>query len=73
MWSEFEFNNPYEGTIPKTICDLELPLEYIEFMKKHNGGEGDIGEHWLVIYPIEELEETNYIENKIFIIYDKEE
>lgn len=59
MWSEFEFNNPYEGTIPKTICDLELPLEYIEFMKKHNGGEGDIGEHWLVIYPIEELEEIN--------------
>lgn len=59
MWSGFDFNNPYEGIIPKTICGLELPSEYIEFMKKHNGGEGDTGESWLVIYPVEELEEIN--------------
>lgn len=59
MWSEFDFNNPYEGIIPKTICGLELPSEYIEFMKKHNGGEGDTGESWLVIYPVEELKEIN--------------
>lgn len=59
MWSEFDFNNPYEGIIPKTMCGLELPSEYIEFMKKHNGGEGDTGESWLVIYPVEELEEIN--------------
>lgn len=59
MWSEFDFNNPYEGIISKTMCGLELPSEYIEFMKKHNGGEGDTGGSWLVIYPVEELEEIN--------------
>ena len=28
-------------------------------MKKHNGGEGDIGETWLILYPLEELQEIN--------------
>ncbi|WP_405352416.1 SMI1/KNR4 family protein [Ruminococcus sp.] len=59
MWSEFEFNDPYQGTIPEIMCGLKLPTEYIEFMKRHNGGEGDTGESWLVIFPIEELESVN--------------
>ncbi len=29
-------------------------------MREHNGGEGDIGEAWLVLFPLEELEEINY-------------
>ncbi len=29
-------------------------------MKEHNGGEGDIGEAWLVLFPLEELEEINH-------------
>lgn len=28
-------------------------------MKKHNGGEGDIGETWLALFPLEELQEIN--------------
>jgi len=36
-----------------------LPNDYIELMKKHNGGEGDIGETWLILYPLEELQEIN--------------
>lgn len=38
---------------------MVLPKDYIEFMKKHNGGEGDIGETWLILYPLEELQEIN--------------
>lgn len=59
MWSDFEFNEPYVGEIQKTINGVDLPIKYIEFMKKHNGGEGDTGESWLVLFPIEELQEIN--------------
>ena len=38
---------------------MVLPNDYIELMKKHNGGEGDIGETWLILYPLEELQEIN--------------
>ena len=56
-WGEFEFNAPYFGETIEKINDVVLPKDYIEFMKKHNGGEGDIGETWLVLYPLEELQE----------------
>ena len=54
-WGEFEFNAPYEGDVIEKINEVVLPKDYVEFMKKHNGGEGDIGEAWLVLYPLEEL------------------
>lgn len=28
-------------------------------MKQHNGGEGDIGESWFVLYKLEELQQIN--------------
>ena len=56
-WGEFEFNAPYEGDVIEKINEVVLPKDYVEFMKKHNGGEGDIGEAWLVLYPMEELQE----------------
>lgn len=59
MWSDFEFNAPYEGEFQRIINGVELPKEYIEFMKLHNGGEGDVGESWLVLFPMEELQEIN--------------
>lgn len=59
MWSNFVFNTPYDGISPEIINGAELPDEYIEFMKLHNGGEGDTGESWLVLFPVEELEEIN--------------
>ena len=58
-WGEFEFNAPYEGDVIEKINEVVLPKDYVEFMKKHNGGEGHIGETWLILYPLEELQEIN--------------
>ena len=44
----------------KTVNGIELPKQYLDFMREHNGGEGDIGEAWLVLFLLEELEEINY-------------
>lgn len=43
MWSDFDFNEPYDGEFNNVIYGVELPKEYVEFMKSHNGGEGDGG------------------------------
>lgn len=59
MWNEFEFNVPYNGKSITEINGVHLPQNYIDFMTEHNGGEGDIGESWLVLYPIEELKAVN--------------
>ena len=39
-------NEPYSGEFDTVIYGVELPKEYVEFMKEHNGGEGDTGESW---------------------------
>ena len=59
-WGSFEFNNPYVGEPIESVNGIELPKQYLDFMREHNGGEGDIGEAWLVLFPLEELEEINY-------------
>ena len=59
MWSDFDFNEPYNGEFNNVIYGVELPEEYVAFMKAHNGGEGDTGESWLFLFPIEELQEVN--------------
>ncbi|MGN0159988.1 MAG: SMI1/KNR4 family protein [Lachnospiraceae bacterium] len=38
-WGTFEFNTPYLGETIEKINEVVLPKDYIEFMKKHNGGE----------------------------------
>ncbi len=58
-WKDFEFNDPYHGEDIIKINDVVLPDDYKEFMKKYNGGEGDIGQTWFVLYPIDELQEIN--------------
>lgn len=58
-WEEFEFNATYIGEITEQINQVALPKDYVDFMRKHNGGEGNIGETWLVLYPLEELQEIN--------------
>lgn len=58
-WGEFIFNEPYTGDEIEKINDVILPKQYIDFMKEHNGGEGDIGETWLVLFPLEELQGMN--------------
>ena len=58
-WGEFVFNKPYAGEIIEKINEVVLPKDYVAFMKNHNGGEGDIGETWLILYPMEELQKIN--------------
>ena len=58
-WKNYEFNKPYSGDLVKEINGVPLPQQYIGFMKEHNGGEGDIGETWLVLFPLGELDEIN--------------
>lgn len=58
-WGEFEFNGSYTGTPVTEINGVALPDGYLRFMREHNGGEGDIGETWFVLFPLEELAEIN--------------
>ncbi|MEE1113754.1 MAG: SMI1/KNR4 family protein [Eubacterium sp.] len=58
-WGEIEFNEPYEGELINEINGVKLPEEYINFMRDHNGGEGDLGETWITIYALEELQQIN--------------
>ncbi|MFR1865181.1 SMI1/KNR4 family protein [Eisenbergiella massiliensis] len=55
----FVFNEPYIGNEIKQINNVVLPKQYLEFMKKHNGGQGDIGETWLEFFTLEDLQEIN--------------
>ena len=56
-WGSFVFNEPYIGNEIKQINNVVLPKQYLEFMKKHNGGQGDIGETWLELFTLENLQE----------------
>lgn len=58
-WGGFVFNEPYLGETINQINDVILPVQYINFMKKHNGGEGNIGETWLILFPLKDLQEIN--------------
>ena len=58
-WGNFVFNEPYIGNEIKQINNVVLPKQYLEFMKKHNGGQGDIGETWLELFTLEDLQEIN--------------
>lgn len=35
--------------------DIKLPEDYITFMQQYNGGEGDVGENYLAMYPLNEI------------------
>ena len=38
---------------------FQLPVDYRSFLLKSNGGEGFVGEHYLVLWKVEELIEFN--------------
>lgn len=59
MWEKFKFNEALNEATENSISGVQLPDDYLKFMLKHNGGEGDIGDSWLVLYPFEELQEIN--------------
>lgn len=55
----FEFGQPYKGEVMEEVSGVLLPEDYLAFIKKHNGGEGDIGGTYLVLFPLEELQTVN--------------
>ncbi|MBR7007730.1 MAG: SMI1/KNR4 family protein [Ruminococcus sp.] len=59
MFADFEFNAPTDCDITQ-IHGMALPKDYLEFMHKHNGGEGPVGENaYLQLTALEELEQFN--------------
>lgn len=58
-WAKFVFHEPYTGEEILQINDVVLPRQYLEFMKQHNGGRGDIGASWPELFALEELQEIN--------------
>ncbi|RDI07557.1 SMI1/KNR4 family protein SUKH-1 [Pseudomonas fluorescens] len=60
--TEGEFNDPAESEILNdlsTHSGMALPKSYIDFLKQHNGGEGFIGENYIVFWSAEELADFN--------------
>jgi SMI1 / KNR4 family (SUKH-1) len=62
LFAEFRGNPPASPAII-TGCQVglsfPLPPDYVHFLLRMNGGEGFIGAHYLVVWRIEELAETN--------------
>lgn len=60
--SEGQLNNPVEvsalANLSMTV-DFEFPANYIEFLKRHNGGEGFIGDNYIIFWKAEELVDFN--------------
>ncbi len=60
IWKNFSFNEPLAGKPITQINGVALPSDYIEFMRLHNGGEGDVADAvWVILFPMEELQEIN--------------
>ena len=62
MDEEFQFNDPASpeawSRLPIGITRL-LPDDYREFMLRHNGGWANVGEYFIALSPLEELEDWN--------------
>ncbi|OLU16543.1 SMI1/KNR4 family protein [Pseudomonas sp. PA1(2017)] len=60
--SEGQLNNPVDVSVLADLSmsvDFEFPTNYIEFLKKHDGGEGFIGENYIIFWKAEELVDFN--------------
>jgi hypothetical protein len=59
LFRNFDFNEAPAEMIT-TVCGMDLPEDYLEFMSEHNGGEGPIGEvGYGCFFRLEELEDCN--------------
>lgn len=62
LLSQFELNEPVtENNIKKVeeLLSINFPKEYYDFLLISNGGEGAIGQSYLVLWKIEDLIELN--------------
>ena len=59
LFKNFDFNEKTNYEL-KEINGNPLPDDYLEFMNRHNGGEGDVGKNsYMQILKLEELIEYN--------------
>ncbi|CAM4417928.1 SMI1/KNR4 family protein [Zobellia nedashkovskayae] len=72
---EFNGNTGLEkATLDSLGLRMDLPKDYVELFQKFNGGEGFIGEEYVVLHKAEELENVNaecgiqQFDSKIFLI-----
>lgn len=59
---DFKGNPPAREADLRTFelqSGIKLPTDYEQFMRKMNGGEGFVGNGYVIIYPIEKLLEYN--------------
>ena len=67
LMSDMKLNAPcnYDKLIKiENEFNFNLPNDYVEFMKKHDGGEGPIGEYgYLAVWNVEEVFSYNYEKN----------
>ena len=62
VWPDFRTSppaSPDQLTHFQLSSGINLPIEYLEFLKTSNGGEGFIGRNYLVLDPIEKIVESN--------------
>jgi hypothetical protein len=55
----FQPSGPSDFAIEKLEMGQRLPQDYLQFMLAFNGGEGFIGEHYLLLWQLEDLQELN--------------
>ncbi len=59
MFKDFEFNEAADHVI-REVNGVPVPDDYLEFMRRHNGGEGNVGRNsYMQLVKLEELEEFN--------------
>lgn len=59
-FSNFNFTKPLAATDITSIMEVALPADYLEFMKRYNGGEGVIRKAtYLRLFPLKQLQEIN--------------
>lgn len=62
LLSQFEFNEPASEIAIKNVeevLSINFPQEYYDFLLTSNGGEGVVGQSYLVLWKIEDLVELN--------------
>ncbi|TPM34475.1 SMI1/KNR4 family protein [Mesorhizobium sp. B2-3-5] len=60
--TEGQFDAPAEPAVVDGLAarlGVDLPKDYTDFLKKHNGGEGFIGDNYIIFFKSEELFDFN--------------
>ncbi|WP_163103431.1 SMI1/KNR4 family protein [Peribacillus alkalitolerans] len=62
LFKNFNFNSPIKLEVINIVEEhlkIKFPSDYIDFMLKNNGGEGDIGNSYLRLWRMEHIVESN--------------